>query len=172
MRPETQVRSPFQEKEGRLKMAEQDNIIELTGTEPAAGEEISRARTSSAKTAAAKKTASKTAAKTTAAKKTAARKTASSSGAKTAAKKPSSASAAKKTTSSAQPRLTAREKKLIQNYRKCGDAGKLMIETMTEKAAEMTGKGSGSDSESGLGSVLSSITQNLDLSSLTGLLGR
>ena len=47
-----------------------------------------------------------------------------------------------------------------------------MIDTMAEKTADMAGKGSGPDSESGLGSMLSSITQNLDLSSLTGLLGR
>lgn len=47
-----------------------------------------------------------------------------------------------------------------------------MIDTLAEKTAEMGGKGSGSDSESGLGSMLSSITQNLDLSSLTGLLGK
>ncbi len=165
-------------------MEEQDQIIMMTGTEQEPGEEISRARTSSAKTAAAKKTASKTGAAAKTASKTGA-KTA----AKTAAKKPASGTAAKKTSSSStakkpagtaakktaastQPKLTAREKKLIQNYRKCGEAGKLMIDTMAEKTAEMGGKGSGSDSESGLGSVLSSITQNLDLSSLTGLLGK
>lgn len=168
-------------------MEEQDNIIELTGAGQESEEEVSRARTSSAKTTAAKKTASKTgkaAAKTsakTAAKKpassTAAKKPASSTAAKkpassTAAKKPSGTAAAKKTAASAQPKLTAREKKLIQNYRKCGEAGKLMIDTLAEKTAEMGGKGSGSDSESGLGSMLSSITQNLDLSSLTGLLGK
>ena len=150
-------------------MTEQDNIIELTGAGQESEEEVSRARTSSAKTTAAKKTASKTgtgAAKTSA--KTAAKKPSSS----TAAKKPASSTAAKKTTASAQPKLTAREKKLIQNYRKCGEAGKLMIDTLAEKTAEMGGKGSGSDSESGLGSMLSSITQNLDLSSLTGLLGK
>ena len=150
-------------------MTEQDNIIELTGAGQESEEEVSRARTSSAKTTAAKKTASKTgtgAAKTSA--KTAAKKPSSS----TAAKKPASSAAAKKTTASAQPKLTAREKKLIQNYRKCGEAGKLMIDTLAEKTAEMGGKGSGSDSESGLGSMLSSITQNLDLSSLTGLLGK
>ena len=159
-------------------MTEQDNIIELTGAGQESEEEVSRARTSSAKTAAAKKTASKTgtgAAKTSA--KTTAKKPASSTAAKepassTAAKKPASSAAAKKTTASAQPKLTAREKKLIQNYRKCGEAGKLMIDTLAEKTAEMGGKGSGSDSESGLGSMLSSITQNLDLSSLTGLLGK
>ena len=150
-------------------MTEQDNIIELTGAGQESEEEVSRARTSSAKTTAAKKTASKTgtgAAKTSA--KTAAKKPSSSA----AAKKPASSTAAKKTTASAQPKLTAREKKLIQNYRKCGEAGKLMIDTLAEKTAEMGGKGSGSDSESGLGSMLSSITQNLDLSSLTGLLGK
>jgi len=159
-------------------MTEQDNIIELTGAGQESEEEVSRARTSSAKTTAAKKTASKTgtgAAKTSA--KTAAKKPSSSAAAKkpsssTAAKKPASSAAAKKTTASAQPKLTAREKKLIQNYRKCGEAGKLMIDTLAEKTAEMGGKGSGSDSESGLGSMLSSITQNLDLSSLTGLLGK
>lgn len=159
-------------------MTEQDNIIELTGAGQESEEEVSRARTSSAKTTAAKKTASKTgtgAAKTSA--KTAAKKPSSSTAAKkpsssTAAKKPASSAAAKKTTASAQPKLTAREKKLIQNYRKCGEAGKLMIDTLAEKTAEMGGKGSGSDSESGLGSMLSSITQNLDLSSLTGLLGK
>ena len=159
-------------------MTEQDNIIELTGAGQESEEEVSRARTSSAKTTAAKKTASKTgtgAAKTSA--KTTAKKPASSTAAKkpvssTAAKKPASSAAAKKTSASAQPKLTAREKKLIQNYRKCGEAGKLMIDTMAEKTADMAGKGSGSDSESGLGSMLSSITQNLDLSSLTGLLGR
>ena len=164
-------------------MTEQDNIIELTGAGQESEEEVSRARTSSAKTTAAKKTASKTgtgAAKTSA--KTTAKKPASSTAAKkpaskkpsssTAAKKPASSTAAKKTTASAQPKLTAREKKLIQNYRKCGEAGKLMIDTLAEKTAEMGGKGSGSDSESGLGSMLSSITQNLDLSSLTGLLGK
>ena len=159
-------------------MTEQDNIIELTGAGQESEEEVSRARTSSAKTTAAKKTASKTgtgAAKTSA--KTTAKKPASSTAAKepassTAAKKPASSAAAKKTTASAQPKLTAREKKLIQNYRKCGEAGKLMIDTLAEKTAEMGGKGSGSDSESGLGSMLSSITQNLDLSSLTGLLGK
>ena len=150
-------------------MTEQDNIIELTGAGQESEEEVSRARTSSAKTTAAKKTASKTgtgAAKTSA--KTAAKKPSSS----TAAKKPAGTAAAKKTTASAQPKLTAREKKLIQNYRKCGEAGKLMLDTLAEKTAEMGGKGSGSDSESGLGSMLSSITQNLDLSSLTGLLGK
>ena len=159
-------------------MTEQDNIIELTGAGQESEEEVSRARTSSAKTTAAKKTASKTgtgAAKTSA--KTTAKKPASSTAAKkpassTAAKKHASSAAAKKTTASAQPKLTAREKKLIQNYRKCGEAGKLMIDTLAEKTAEMGGKGSGSDSESGLGSMLSSITQNLDLSSLTGLLGK
>ena len=159
-------------------MTEQDNIIELTGAGQESEEEVSRARTSSAKTTAAKKTASKTgtgAAKTSA--KTAAKKPSSSAATKkpsssTAAKKPASSAAAKKTTASAQPKLTAREKKLIQNYRKCGEAGKLMIDTLAEKTAEMGGKGSGSDSESGLGSMLSSITQNLDLSSLTGLLGK
>ena len=159
-------------------MTEQDNIIELTGAGQESEEEVSRARTSSAKTTAAKKTASKTgtgAAKTSA--KTAAKKPSSSTAAKkpassAAAKKPASSTAAKKTTASAQPKLTAREKKLIQNYRKCGEAGKLMIDTLAEKTAEMGGKGSGSDSESGLGSMLSSITQNLDLSSLTGLLGK
>jgi hypothetical protein len=159
-------------------MEEQDNIIELTGAGQESEEEVSRARTSSAKTTAAKKTASKTgkaAAKTSA--KTAAKKPASSTAAKkpassTAAKKPSGTAAAKKTAASAQPKLTAREKKLIQNYRKCGEAGKLMIDTLAEKTAEMGGKGSGSESESGLGSMLSSITQNLDLSSLTGLLGK
>ena len=159
-------------------MTEQDNIIELTGAGQESEEEVSRARTSSAKTTAAKKTASKTgtgAAKTSA--KTAAKKPSSSTAAKkpassAAAKKTSSSTAAKKTTASAQPKLTAREKKLIQNYRKCGEAGKLMIDTLAEKTAEMGGKGSGSDSESGLGSMLSSITQNLDLSSLTGLLGK
>ena len=159
-------------------MTEQDNIIELTGAGQESEEEVSRARTSSAKTTAAKKTSSKTgtgAAKTSA--KTAAKKPSSSAATKkpsssTAAKKPASSAAAKKTTASAQPKLTAREKKLIQNYRKCGEAGKLMIDTLAEKTAEMGGKGSGSDSESGLGSMLSSITQNLDLSSLTGLLGK
>jgi len=161
-----------------MDMEEQDNIIELTGAGQESEEEVSRARTSSAKTTAAKKTASKTgkaAAKTSA--KTAAKKPASSTAAKkpassTAAKKPSGTAAAKKTAASAQPKLTAREKKLIQNYRKCGEAGKLMIDTLAEKTAEMGGKGSGSESESGLGSMLSSITQNLDLSSLTGLLGK
>ena len=150
-------------------MTEQDNIIELTGAGQESEEEVSRARTSSAKTTAAKKTASKTG---TGAAKTSAKTTAKKPASSTAAKKPASSAAAKKTTASAQPKLTAREKKLIQNYRKCGEAGKLMIDTLAEKTAEMGGKGSGADSESGLGSMLSSITQNLDLSSLTGLLGR
>ena len=150
-------------------MTEQDNIIELTGAGQESEEEVSRARTSSPKTTAAKKTSSKTG---TGAAKTSAKTTAKKPASSTAAKKPASSAAAKKTTASAQPKLTAREKKLIQNYRKCGEAGKLMIDTLAEKTAEMGGKGSGSDSESGLGSMLSSITQNLDLSSLTGLLGK
>ena len=49
------------------------------------------------------------------------------SGPKTAAKK-------KKTTSSS-IRLSADEKKLLQNYRKCNLIEKKLIETITEKAA-------------------------------------
>ena len=155
-------------------MADQDNIIALNQESevpaPETTEEVDRA-------------AGKTAAKKTAARKTssaAAKKPASSAAKKpasTAAKKPASSTAkkpastaAKKTSSSAQPRLSAREKQLIANYRKCGEAGKLMLDTMAEKTAGMAGKDSGS--ESGLGSALSSLASGIDLSSLSSLFGK
>ena len=134
-------------------MNDQDNIIALNsesqGEAPeAGGDEGTRA-----------------ARKTTAAKKKTTSKTSSTSS--TAKKKTSSA--AKKTTSQTQPRLTAREKKLIQYYRKCGEAGKLMLDTMAEKTASMAGK---EDGESGLGSAISSLASGIDLSSLTSLFGK
>ena len=81
----------------------------------------------SGKTAAAKKPAAS--GKTTAAKKPAA------SGKTTAAKKPAAKkpAAAKKTSSAL--RLSAEEKKLIQNYRKCNSVAKMMITAAVEKAA-------------------------------------
>ena len=69
---------------------------------------------------------------------TSARKKTSSS---TAKKKPSSSTAAKKKTStSATPRLTAAEKKLIANYRKCGTLQKQIIALIIEKVAGGTTK--------------------------------
>ena len=163
-------------------MNDQDNIIALNsesqGEAPeAGGDEGTRA---ARKTTAAKKTTSETSSKTSSktsstAKKTssAAKKTTSKTSSKTSstsstAKKKTS-SAAKKTTSQTQPRLTAREKKLIQYYRKCGEAGKLMLDTMAEKTAAMAGK---EDGESGLGSAISSLASGIDLSSLTSLFGK
>ena len=176
-------------------MNDQDNIIALNsesqGEAPeAGGDEGTRAARKT--TAAKKKTTSETSSKTSSetssktssstAKKTsstvkktssAAKKTTSKTSSKTSstsstAKKKTS-SAAKKTTSQTQPRLTAREKKLIQYYRKCGEAGKLMLDTMAEKTASMAGK---EDGESGLGSAISSLASGIDLSSLTSLFGK
>ena len=53
---------------------------------------------------------------------------------KKTASKPKTA-AKKKKTSSSSIRLSAGEKKLLQNYRKCNLIEKKLIETITEKAA-------------------------------------
>lgn len=59
----------------------------------------------------------------------------------TAKKKPASSTAAKKKTStSTAPRLTAAEKKLIANYRKCGTLQKQIIALIIEKVAGGTTK--------------------------------
>jgi len=74
------------------------------------------------------------------------RKTSSSSGRKTSssakkkpasssAKKPSTSTAKKKTSSSTALKLTAAEKKLITNYRKCGSLQKQIIALIVEKVA-------------------------------------
>ena len=111
----------------------------------------------SGKTAAAKKPAAS--GKTTAAKKPAA------SGKTTAAKKPAAKkpAAAKKTSSAL--RLSAEEKKLIQNYRKCNSVAKMMITAAVEKAAEKYGSDKGDKEDSGSASVPG-------LESLLNLLGK
>lgn len=53
---------------------------------------------------------------------------------KKTASRPKTAAKKKKTTSSS-IRLSADEKKLLQNYRKCNLIEKKLIETITEKAA-------------------------------------
>ena len=85
----------------------------------------------SGKTAAAKKPAAS--GKTTAAKKPAA------SGKTTAAKKPAAKKPATAKKTSSALRLSAEEKKLIQNYRKCNSVAKMMITAAVEKAAEKYG---------------------------------
>ena len=111
----------------------------------------------SGKTAAAKKPAAS--GKTTAAKKPAA------SGKTTAAKKPAAKkpAAAKKTSSAL--RLSAEEKKLIQNYRKCNSVAKMMITAAVEKAAEKYGSDKSDKEDSGSASVPG-------LESLMNLLGK
>ena len=111
----------------------------------------------SGKTAAAKKPAAS--GKTTAAKKPAA------SGKTTAAKKPAAKkpAAAKKTSSAL--RLSAEEKKLIQNYRKCNSVAKMMITAAVEKAAEKYGSDKSDKEDSGSASVPG-------LESLLNLLGK
>ncbi len=106
--------------------------------------------TRAAKTTAKKKTS--TAGKktsTTAKKKTSAtarKKTAASAKKKTstsAKKKTSTTTAKKKTTTTTTLKLSAAEKKLITNFRKCNDLEKTIITALTEKAAG--GLGSVSD---------------------------
>ncbi|HAS21190.1 MAG TPA: histone H1 [Lachnospiraceae bacterium] len=111
----------------------------------------------SGKTSAAKKPAAS--GKTTAAKKPAA------SGKTTAAKKPAAKkpAAAKKTSSAL--RLSAEEKKLIQNYRKCNSVAKMMITAAVEKAAEKYGSDKSDKEDSGSASVPG-------LESLLNLLGK
>ena len=111
----------------------------------------------SGKTAAAKKPAAS--GKTTAAKKPAA------SGKTTAAKKPAAKkpAAAKKTSSAL--RLSAEEKKLIQNYRKCNSVAKMMITAAVEKAAEKYGSDKSDKEDIGSASVPG-------LESLLNLLGK
>lgn len=111
----------------------------------------------SGKTAAAKKPAAS--GKTTAAKKPAA------SGKTTAAKKPAAKkpAAARKTSSAL--RLSAEEKKLIQNYRKCNSVAKMMITAAVEKAAEKYGSDKSDKEDSGSASVPG-------LESLLNLLGK
>ena len=101
---------------------------------------------SSEKTAAAK-AKEKASGKTTAAKKP-------------AAKKPA---AAKKTSSAL--RLSAEEKKLIQNYRKCNSVAKMMITAAVEKAAEKYGSDKDGKEDGGNASIPG-------LESLMGLLGK
>ena len=111
----------------------------------------------SGKTAAAKKPAAS--GKQTAAKKPAA------SGKTTAAKKPAAKkpAAAKKTSSAL--RLSAEEKKLIQNYRKCNSVAKMMITAAVEKAAEKYGSDKDGKEDGGNASIPG-------LESLMGLLGK
>lgn len=114
-------------------------------------------KASAEKTAAAKKPAAS--GKTTAAKKPAA------SGKTTAAKKPAAKkpAAAKKTSSAL--RLSAEEKKLIQNYRKCNSVAKMMITAAVEKAAEKYGSDKDGKEDGGNASIPG-------LESLMGLLGK
>ena len=91
-------------------------------------EQITRAGTS---TSTAKKKTSTTAAK---------KKTTTSSSKKTgttSAKKKTTTTAKKKTSTSSSTtlKLSAKEKKLVQNYRKCNALEKQLIEVITEKAA-------------------------------------
>ena len=114
---------------------------------------------SSEKTSAAKAKEKASAEKTAAAKKPAA------SGKTTAAKKPAAKkpAAAKKTSSAL--RLSAEEKKLIQNYRKCNSVAKMMITAAVEKAAEKYGSDKSDKEDSGSASVPG-------LESLMNLLGK
>ena len=113
---------------------------------------------SSEKTAAAK-------AKEKASGKTAAAKKPAASGKTTAAKKPAAKkpAAAKKTSSAL--RLSAEEKKLIQNYRKCNSVAKMMITAAVEKAAEKYGSDKDDKEDGGNASIPG-------LESLMGLLGK
>lgn len=101
-------------------------------------EEITRAASGSSSrktsTTAKKKTSStSTAKKKTSSSSTAKKKTSSTS---TAKKKTSSSSTAKKKTSTSSTlRLTAAEKKMITNYRKCGTLQKQIIALVIEKVA-------------------------------------
>ena len=54
---------------------------------------------------------------------------------KKTASKPKTTAKKKKTSTSSSIRLSAAEKKLVQNYRKCNLIEKKLIETITEKAA-------------------------------------
>lgn len=94
-------------------------------------EEITRA-------AAGKKTSSSTSSKrkTSSTASTSKKKTSSSS----AKKKPASSTAKKKKSTSTALKLTAAEKKLITNYRKCGTLQKQIIALVIEKVAGGTTK--------------------------------
>lgn len=99
--------------------------------------------------------------KTDSAEKTAAAKAKEKASGKTAAaKKPA---AAKKTSSAL--RLSAEEKKLIQNYRKCNSVAKMMITAAVEKAAEKYGSDKDGKEDGGNASIPG-------LESLMGLLGK
>ena len=52
------------------------------------------------------------------------------------AKKKTTSTAKKKTTSSSSLKLSAAEKKLVQNYRKCDAIGKKLIAVIAEKASD------------------------------------
>ena len=104
-------------------------------------EEITRAsagassrKTSTTSSASKRKTSSASTSKRKTSASTSGRKTSSTS---TAKKKTSSTSTAKKKTSSTSTsiRLTAAEKKLITNYRKCGTLQKQIIALIVEKVA-------------------------------------
>ena len=114
------------------------------------------------KTTAAEKKTTAAEKKTAAAKKTSASKSSSSAKKTSASKKTSSAgktSSAKKTSSDSALKLTAAEKKLIQDYRKCGAVAKKMISAAVDKAAG----GIAGKEESGSG---------FDISSILGLFGK
>lgn len=94
-------------------------------------EEITRAASSTSTSK--RKTSTTSTAKKKTGTTTSNRKTSSSS---TAKKKPStSTSARKKTSTSSTIRLTAAEKKMITNYRKCGTLQKQIIALLIEKLA-------------------------------------
>lgn len=94
-------------------------------------EEITRAASTSA--SGRKTTSSSTAKKKTSSTSTAKKKTSTTSAAKK--KTGTTAAAKKKTTSSSSIRLSAAEKKLVTNYRKCGTLQKQIISLVVEKVA-------------------------------------
>ena len=123
---------------------------------------------------AAKKPAAKTG--STAAKKPAAKTGSAAAGKKPAAKTGSTAAvnkraaktgstAAKKKTTSSSIRLSAAEKKLIENYRKCNDMTKTMISAVVEKIAG-TKAASQTDQASGQNQQDNGLLGNLDLGNL------
>ena len=137
--------------------ADQDPMNqEPVDQEPDTGE----ARAAKTGSTAAKKPAAKT--ESTTAKKPAA-KTGS-----TAAKKPAAkteSTTAKKKAASSSIRLSAAEKKLIENYRKCNDMTKTMISAVVEKIAG-TKAASQTDQNAGQNQQDNGLLGNLDLGNL------
>ena len=117
-----------------------------------------------AKTAVKKAAASKT---DTAKKKTSANAADKKTASKTADKKPAAKAASSAKTTAQNIRLSAEEKKLIQNYRKCNDVMKTMISAAVEKVAQTAS----AQSQAGQGGSQAS-GGKLDLSGLFSLLGK